>query len=134
MDINPVLFPAVSNRESWQNIIGLYDIDTGEPIDLTDLTFVCEIRRTGQAMRPYDSGYSNFGDIGAANDYGPQIVLTLGAGLTVVDLGMLQVSISLDQMRTLSPDTYSIAMTASNGVDQRQLFLGRLPILFGGVS
>lgn len=134
MDINPVYFPQHTNRESVQQIIGLYDADTGDAIDLDDLTFVIEVRRTGGGFRTDDSGYAYSSGIGTANDYGPMFTLTLGDGLEVIDTGMVQMSITLDQMRTLDPDTYSIAMTASDGDETRQVFLGMLPVLFGGVS
>lgn len=135
MDLNPVLFPQVTNRESVQQIIGLYDADTGEAIDLTDLTFQLEVRRTGLGSNCYSAGYGSSSDIGVSDSYGrPEFTLTLDDGLEVIDTGMLQMSITVDQMRTLTPDTYSIAMTASNGVDTRQVFLGMLPVLFGGVA
>lgn len=133
MDINPVLFPQVTNRESWTQLIGLNDADTGDAIDLSTLTFVLEVRRTINPRSGY-GGYGNSYDYGSYNDYGPVISLALGNGIAVVALGVLQIDITLAQMRSLSPDVYSVGMTVSDADSTRQIMLGRLPVLFGGVS
>lgn len=134
MDLNPVAFAQVTNRESWSQLLGLDDEDTGEPLDLTSLTFTCEVRRERTSGNWSNTYSTNYSDVGTDDFSGPIITLSLGSGLTVIDTGKLQVSFTLEQMRTLYPDTYSIALICSNGVDTRQIFLGTLPVLFGGVS
>lgn len=134
MDINPVLFPQITNRESWSWLMKLVDDDTGEPLDLSGLTFNCEVRRKQNNPSLDVTGYTPFYDYGSIDDAGAVLTLALGSGLTVIDLGQLQLSITVAQMRTLAPATYSIALTASSTDDTRQIFLGDLPVLFGGVS
>lgn len=131
MDLNPVLFPQVTNRESFRQIIGLYDDDTNDPLDLTSLTFACEVRFQTNVISQPNYGVSYYDDTVYGN---PVITLSLGSGLTVIDLGQLEVLITAAQMRGLCAGTYSIALTASDDTDTRQIFLGFLPVLFGGVS
>jgi hypothetical protein len=134
MDINPIVFPTVTNRESWSQLIGLYDDDTGDPLDLSQFTSMeAEIRRRGPRVDD-QSGYTPLYDYGGFNDYGPAVQLSLGNGLTVIDIGQLLVSVTSDQMRSLSPEVYSFGLIMSNGTDTRQFFLGTLPVLFGGVT
>src|SRR3569832_1824759 len=126
MDIDPILFPAVTNRESWTYLLQLNDEDTGEAIDLTDYTFVCEVRCLG-ARSNYDTGYSPNYDYGSVVS-GP----TITVATTIVGTGEVQLDITEAQLRSLSPATYSIAMTASNEVETtRQIFLGHLPVKNG---
>lgn len=133
MDINPVYFPQVTNRESWKAIVTCKDGDTGELIDLTGFTFACEVRRVPNNLLD-QSGYVPYYDYGSVDDAGASITLALGSGVTVVGLGQVQLDITVAQMRSLAPDTYSIALTAMLDDEARQVFLGTLPVQFGGVT
>ena len=130
MDINPVHFAEVTNRESWSQIIELADADTGDDIDLTGYTFACEIRSMPRHAR-YGDTYGEWYDY---PDVRPVIALALGSGITVIDIGKIQLDITIAQMRTLGPGVYSIALTATLDPDTRQIFLGTLPVLYGGVT
>lgn len=134
MDLSPVIFTQQTNRESFRQVIGLFDADTGDALDLSELTFDCEVRPLGVSVQSgyRDGGYANYNDVGIASQ--PIITLALGAGLTVLDLGLLEIAITATQMRSLCADTYGIALTASSDDDTRQVFLGRLPVLYGGVA
>lgn len=136
MDINPVLFPAVTNRESWSQIIGFYDDDTGDALDLTPYTFACEVRLRDRRSQFDQSGYTPNYDYGGVTDYGPLVTLALGSGITVVATGQLELDITVDQMRTLCAGTYLISLVLSDGTPtgSRQIFRGYLPVLFGGVT
>jgi hypothetical protein len=131
MYINPVLLPQVSNREDFLLTLSLYDDDANEPIDLTGWTFQFEIRRPG-AQR-FDGGYGWYADMGAV-DVSPTLAASLGSGITVLDTGLLQILIPEARMKTLCPATYLACLTATDGVNTRQLFIGRLPVLYGGVT
>ena len=137
MDINPVLFPAVTNRESFSPIFALNDEDTGDLLDLTGCTIQIEIRRAAPAG--YNtSGYGNgYNEVGAVDMPGPTLAASIGNGITILDTGTFQLFFTEQQMRSLYADTYSIACTISDSdtpPNVRQLFLGRLPVLNGMVS
>lgn len=138
MDIN-IEFPQVTNRESFSQRLTLNDDETGDPIDLTPYTnMACEVRRMSQS-RIGDLGYSSTYDYGS---YGqsPLITLGLGSGITIVDVGVLQLDIAASQMRSLEPGYYSIALVIADGATTdpnthaAQIFVGGLPVLWGGVS
>jgi hypothetical protein len=133
------LLPPVSNREDLYLPLSVFDDDTGQPIDMVALgwTFQFEIRRGGP--KNTGSGYIPFYDWGTPDDLGPLISATLnapvGAGTIIIDdVGFMHVMIPETLMRTLSSSTYQAAMTATDGFSTRQLFLARLPVLFGGVT
>lgn len=134
MDINPLLFPAITNRESWTQTMSINDADTGDPVDLSAVTFQLEVRRFrhGHGGGGYGTSYSAVGEYDGGG--GPVITASLGDGITVIDLGVFQVYLPESKIRSLPPDTYSVACTISDGDDTRQLFLGRLPVLAGMVT
>lgn len=134
MYANPVLFPQVTNRESFAPIIGIYDDADGSPVDLTGLTFQLEIRRAGYGSGHFASPMVPFYD--DAPEAAPVLKASLGSGIAVLGVGVFQATFSETQMRTLCAGTYSIACTATDGsaAGARQLFLGRLPVLDGGVT
>ena|ERR1017187_5874913 len=130
---NPSLFPAITNRESWSPQFTLYDDETGDLLDLTNLTFQLEVRNLRR--RDYDaSGYGPSYGYGTADYQTPILTASLGNGITVTGPGTFEVFFSETQMSTLSPDTYSVACTVNDGTNVRQLFLGRLPVLDGMVT
>src|SRR5260221_9388794 len=137
MDLNPVTLPAVTNRESYSQILGLYDDDTGDPLNLAGYTFTAEVRRK-RIPRTDESGYTPNYDYGGVNDWGPMITLALGSGLTIIDLGQLQFNITLQQMRTLTgPEVYSFAISISNDGfvnNAQQIFVADLPVLYGALT
>lgn len=133
MDHNPVQFSEVTNRESFSPIFSLNDDDTGDLIDLTGITIQLEVRKFRSA-HPNSGGYGTSFGYGACGDSGPVLSASIGNGITVIDTGTVQLFFSETQMRALDPATYSIACTISDGLNTRQLFLGRLPVLDGMVT
>ena len=134
---NPALFPAVTNRESVALSFSLYDDDTGELLDLTGMTFAFEVRRPIPGMGGViGGGYSPYHDIGNYDNQGPVLSLSLGSGITVPSTGVVQVDITAAQMRVLVPSVYEVGftVTSEDGLDTRQILLGKLPVLFGGVT
>ena len=79
-------------------------------------------------------GYSeSSSDIGI-DTMTPIITAQLGNGITVIGLGVIQIRIPASVMTKLRHRTYGAAMTMFDGYDSRQAFVGRLPIVSGGVS
>ena len=80
----------------------------------------------------FGDGYGPFEDVGTTGP-GPSIQAQLGSGITVVDIGVIQIRIPATTMQKLRHRTYGAAMTMFDGSDTRQVFVGKLPIISGGV-
>lgn len=115
--------------------ISVFDDDTGDAIDMTALgwTFQFEIRRTDR-NRANDDGYVDYYDYGSINDYGPILTASLGNGITILDVGVMQILIPEAMFRKLWNGTYQAALTATDGTNTRQIFIARLPVVAGGVT
>lgn len=147
---NPTLFPQVSNRESWRQVIQISDDDTGEPIQLLNTdddtllyTLTLEIQRASPA--PHDMGYWLGGTTPPFYDDcdSPVITQTVLAGaanpsavspLSIVDIGTIQIFLPKATFQTLRGRSYDVYMTVYDADidDGRQLFIGRIPVVYGG--
>lgn len=138
MYTNPVLFPQISNRESWIQIIQIADDDTGQLIALTDTNGNPLYSITLEISRPnIPGGDSGYGGNSLFYDWlspDPIISATLANYIAIVDVGTIQVAVPKSVMSGLRGRTYDVFMTIDpiNADDGRQLFIGRLPVLFGG--
>lgn len=110
---------------SYVSATGLLTVQIGD-------TFEFEVRRTGAKFD--GSGYIPWFDFGVQDEYGPLISAQLGNGITIVDVGVMQIFIPASTMQKLRGGTYLVAMTVTDSVNTRQMFIGQLPILHGGVS
>jgi hypothetical protein len=99
------------------------------------LFFQMEIRRMSEE-RHFDD-YSSWYDWGGGGSPPfsdqPLIRASLGSGLTIIDVGYIQINIPALIMQQLRLRTYSIAMAMTDSINTRQVFIGELPILFGGI-
>jgi hypothetical protein len=109
---------------SYNNATGLLVCQIGS-------TFQFEIRRG--PPRNDGSGYVPWYDFGTPDDQGPLLSAALGTGITIVDIGYLQVLIPAVIFQQLNIGTFMASMTMSDGVATRQVFLANLPVLYGGV-
>lgn len=134
----PVLFPTISNRETWLQIIQICDDQTGDPITLTDgngnplYAIYCEIspprRGGGGPNYPYNTAW--YDDCG-----NPLILASLANYITIPDAGTIQIQIPYTIMQTLrSAKTYDVYLRIEDAVnvDARQILIGKLPVAFGG--
>ena len=119
-----------------------YASNTGALVCQIGVTFQFEIRRTGRPAGIGD-GYGPWWDFGVPPD-GPLISASLGSGITFIDVGFIQIRIPETQMRAIGTPlsvqpgrgsgTFATALTMTDSIDTRQVFLGRLPVLYGGVT
>ena len=112
-----------------------YTPTTGALVVQVSLKFQLEIRSLDQRHRRDD--YSPWYDWGGgpSPDSGQPIILaSLGQGLTIVDVGYLQINIPASIIQRLQLRTYMIALAMTNSVDTRQIFIGELPMLYGGIQ
>jgi hypothetical protein len=216
-------FPPITNRESWTQLIGIYDSDLGTPINLTNtngtglfspwtvqtsatlygspivtsasptpliigngvfndvipvglaivpgqyvtytaqnaltnfmtgvvnsynaatgaiqftivtVSIQLEIRRRKSNGGMWGDAYGPPGEIGGYDHSGPILKASIGNGITIVGVGIIQIYFSETSFRRLSHGEHSVAATvaSSDGIDVRQLFLGLLPVFDGNVS
>lgn len=106
---------------------------TGALVCQIGMTYQFEIRKMPPNWQP-GLGYISWYDFGVA-EQAPILQASLANGeILNVDIGRIQIRIPESIFRTLRSGTYGASMTMTNSVDTRQLFIGRLPTLWGGVS
>ncbi len=97
-------------------------------------TFEFEIRRgrrhDGDGLS--GGGYSAYYDVGVSDCDGPVISAQLGNGITIIDVGFLLILIPAALTQRMRHGTYTVAMTMTDSVNTRQVFLGELPVQYGG--
>lgn len=143
MYASPILLPQMTNRESFTLTVSVFDDDTGDPVALTDtngnpqVSIQFEIRRPRPVgARGYAEGYSSsyydYGSYGAS----PILTASIGSGISIVDTNVFQVYFSETQFRALAPTTWNVGCTLASldGIDTRQIFRAKLPILDGWVT
>ncbi len=146
MYTNPVLFPQISNRESWLQTVQIYDDDTGDLITLVDVNgnSLYEIDLIINHPGGHGCGgmwpYSSY-DSWSSNQL---IFQSLGQGmpaigtnpaLSIVDLGTITIFLSRSTIQTLRHhETYGVFLVLYDVAndDARQLLIGRLPVFYGG--
>lgn len=114
-----------------------YSKTTGILTAQIGMTFEFEIRRKAPHLQGPSGGggYVPFFDVGVGSDFGPLITASLGSGILITDVGFYQIRIPESTFRRLQgPRTYSAALTLTDSQDTRGVFLGDLPVLFGGVT
>ena len=95
--------------------------------------FEFEIRHIGPGDY-HRTGYSVFYDIGTYPSLGPIITAQLGNGLTIIGVGVMQILIPAMIFQKLHLSTYLASMNMTDSVNTRQIFVGQLPVEFGGVG
>lgn len=124
-----VTYVAQSDTTNWMTgQVTSYDSTSGQ-INFTIATVAIEleIRRAeghgaNYMLGPYDWG-------------SPILTASIGNGISIVDVGIFQVYFSETDFRSLGSGMHSVAatMASADGIDVRQLFLGRLPVFSGRV-
>lgn len=138
---NPVLFPQISNRESWNPIVQIADDDTGDLITLTDSNnnslYAITLEISAAGPNHGCGGYGTNTTPYYGFDGEPVITATLSNYISIVDTGTIQISIPKSVITSLHRTrTYDVFLTIDplNADDGRQLLIGKLPVMFGGVN
>jgi len=129
---DPITFADPTGLNTMTGYVTSYAPSTGALVVQVGAAFDLEIR----ACRDHHlGGYTDdsFGiDIGPS---GPIIRAQLGSGITVVDIGRIQVLIPASQIFKLRHRTYDVGLLMWDGAPSvRQIFVGKQPMLSGGVS
>jgi len=130
---DPVTIADATGLNTMSGYVTSYASTTGALVCQIGMTFQFEIR--GQRHHRFDD-YSPFFNIGGGSPLGPAplISASLGNGLSIVDSGYLLVNIPEATMRRLHNATYLASLTMTDSVNTRQVFIGKLPVLYGGVT
>jgi len=145
---NPVLFPSITNQESWVQTVQICDDATGDLITLVDpngntlYSVDLEICRPRPGQVYGYAGYAPYYD--NESSQAPLIFQTLAQGapalggnqyITITDIGTISIQLPRSMMQSLSGDlTYDVFLNIGDPAhdDGRQVLIGRLPILWGG--
>lgn len=132
-----VKFLSQANTTIWmQGKVSSYNSTTGVLVFVVSSgTIALEIRRAKDVRQ--NSGYIPYYDWSVDDGGGPVLSASMTDGrIVILDLGVFQVSFTLTDMRSLCPGTYVVACvyTSADGLDTRQLFIGRLPVLSGYIT
>lgn len=126
---SPVTIADATGKNTMTGYVTSYAPATGALVAQIGCAFDLEIR----AHQHHSDGYGSGTDIGDCGD-GPIIRAQLGSGITQIETGRLQLRIPAATIAQLRHRTYGVAMTMFDGADTRQIFVGKLPMLSGGVS
>jgi len=126
---SPVTIADPTGKNTMTGFVTSYAAATGKMVVQIGCAFEFEIR----SHHHHSDGYGPSFGVTDGGD-GPIISAQLGNGITVVDLGRAQLRIPASVMAKLHHRTYGVAMAMYLGGETRQLFVGKLPILSGGVS
>lgn len=152
MYANPVLFPQISNRESWIQTVQIFDDDTGDLITLVDGNGNALYAITLEILFAHrDLGYSGCSSYsGTSPWYGGDIdpviyaqlaqganALTGGGYISIVDSGTINIQVPKSIIQSFRRNgTYDVFLTLDDTAndDGRQILIGKLPIFNGGRS
>jgi len=135
-----VTFIYQNDTTQWiTGAVTAYNPATGAiSFNVTTVSIQLEIRRV-QNDRGYgynESGYGTSWQWGSIDCNAPILTASIGSGISIVDIGIFQIYFSEPQMRSLGSGMHAVNATlaSADGIDVRQLFLGRLPVFWGGVT
>lgn len=111
-----------------------YDPGTGTLVCQIGMVFRFEIRRLGPRSNVTGDAYVPWYDFGVQGEEFPLIVASLGQGISIVDIGVVQVRVPAAMFQRLRGGTYSAAIAFSDSVDTRQVYIGSLPVIPGRLS
>jgi hypothetical protein len=134
-----VTFISQADTTQWmQGQVVSYNAATGAiSFTVATVAIELEIRRVARHGSDFrSSGYGAAYQLGSYDCDRPILTASIGNGITIVDQGIFQIYFSETQFRQLGSGMHSVAATlaSADGVDVRQLFLGRLPVFSGGVT
>jgi len=134
---DPVVISDPTGTNTMIGYVVSYASSTGALVCQIGVTFQFEIR---SERRPDVSGfaddYTPFFDFGGglSPSSPPLISASLGNGITHIDVGVIQILIPESIMRRLANRTYLASLTMTDSVNTRQIFIGKLPTQWGGVT
>lgn len=105
---------------------------TGAMVVQVACAFDFEIRSKRNCEFDGGYGYSS-SQIGTYGEGSPIIQAQLGNNITVIGLGEIQIRIPASTIQQLRHKTYDVGLVMTDGYDTRQIFVGEMPTIPGGV-
>lgn len=130
---------SLTSLDGLNTLVGYvtsYNATSGVVVAQIGLSFQFEIRAKFSSRDLFD-GYTTFPNagIGTVGFPAPLITASLDDGkIKFVENTILQIEIPESDMRKLWLDTFDCAMTMNDTQVQRQVFVGDLPVVGGGVT
>jgi hypothetical protein len=134
---------TATGLNKFNGYVTSYTASSGVLVAQIGWTFQFEIR--ADSPQSVGDGYSTFFEFGTTSL--PDVIITasLANYISITDIGFFQILIPENVFKTILnfpftsqnnsyAQTFSACMTMSNSVDTRQVFVGRLPVIFGGVT
>ena len=120
-----------------------YSAITGTLTAQIGWTFQFEIR--GDPPNSISGAYVSWYDFGTPSDTGPILAASLADYISIIDVGVIQIEIPESIFKSVLDAPYNAVsgsftrtlaacITMTDSVHTRQLYRGRLPVLYGGVS
>lgn len=129
---DPIQIADPTGQNTMTGYVLSYTPSTGQLVCQIGVTFQFEIRNIGR--HHHSDGFSPFFDMGIAPEAAPILTASLGNGIQITDMGFLQILIPEAQTRRLRNKTYLASMTMTDSINTRQIFIGKLPEQYGGVT
>jgi hypothetical protein len=131
---DPITITDINGNATMVGYVTSYAANTGVLIAQIGLNFQFDISCPDR-QRDQNCDYSQWYGWGGGAPHGEPAILSasLQGGLSMIDAGFLLVNIPAAILRQLRLQTYLTAMIVSDSVNTRQVFLGELPILSGGI-
>lgn len=130
---NLAIFPGMAvtiadptGKNTMTGYVLSYTPATGQLVCQIGFTFDFEISGAGRRS-DFDGEYYDEGGGGV------EISATLGCGILIIGIGILQIVIAAHRVHRLRRRTYRVGMTVTDSINTRQLVLGELPVQPGGV-
>lgn len=131
---DPVSIKDPTGLNTMVGTVTSYNATTGALVCQIGMTFQFEIR-TGRRDNWRSTGFTPWTDTGVPANDAPLLSASLGNGITITDLGFLEIRIPESKFRQLcAPGTYQAALTMFDGTNTRQVFVAELPVIAGGVT
>jgi hypothetical protein len=129
---DPITIADATGLNRMTGYVMSYSASTGALVCQIGAAFRFEIRRGG----PHNdgSGYVPWYDFGTPGECGSLLAATLGQGISIIDIGVIQVRIPAVTFQKLSGGTYSASLIFSDGIDTRQVYVGQLPVIQSHMS
>lgn len=130
---DPVMIAdTLTGQNQMLGYVTSYASATGALVAQIGCTFEFEVRRHEQ--HDFDGDYVTWWDFGTPNTDQSLLSAQLGNGISFIDVGFVQVNLPASIFQQLRAGTHIAAMTLTDSVNTRQIFVAELPVIYGATN